>query len=143
MDGPLVICFGNLARGDDGVAHRVADLLEGRPGFAVVRAPLLDVTLAEQVAASPVVVFVDAERRTAPAVRTEPVAPDAVDPTCAHGLTPAALVGLAETLFDASPHALIVSVAAPEMGHGTTLSETAEAASIEAASEIERIVAGD
>ena len=144
MGEPLVICYGNVARGDDGVAHRVADLLERRgPSPTVVRAPLLDVSLAEEVAGASPVVLVDAERRETPPVRTVDVIPEPVDPTCAHGLTPGTLMGLVAALYGVTPSAHLVTVAAPEMGHSLELSETAETASAEAVSEIVRIVGSD
>lgn len=137
MSPPLVICYGNVARGDDGVAHRVAGLLGGHPELRVLAVPLLDVGLAAEVAAAPLVVFVDAQRRDAPAVLTTPVEPAPAEPASPHAFTPGALTGLAASLYGAAPvDRFLVSVAAPEMGHGEGLSPTAEAASHEAASEV-------
>jgi hydrogenase maturation protease len=139
----LVICVGNLARGDDGVARRVADLLASRlpDDVTVISSPQLDVAMAEDVAAATRVIFVDAERRTAPPVATAPVAPD-LSGLDVHSVSAGALVALAEQLFGRKPEALLVSVAGPKMGHGEGLSKTAEAASVEAASVVERLVSG-
>lgn len=141
MRHPLVICIGNRARGDDGAGRRVAELLEseGLPDVSVVSTPQLDVVMAEQVARASSVVFVDAERRDAPPVRTEALTPDTAH-TNAHAIDPAGLLALADTLYDAQPHATLVSVAGPEMGHAEGLSDTAEAASLEAASVVQSLV---
>jgi hydrogenase maturation protease len=127
--------MGNKARGDDGAGRRVAELIEDQLAGDVVliSTPQLDVVMAEQVAAASAVVFVDAERRSAPAVRVDELVADTAH-TNAHAIDPAGLLALAETLYGATPQASIVSVAGPEMGHGEGLSETAEAASREAAS---------
>lgn len=139
MGLPLVICYGNLARGDDGVAHRVAGALAGQPGMRVLALPLLDVSLAEDLAAAPLVVFVDAERRDTPLVRVESLTARPDDSASVHGLTPRGLLALTGALFGRSPEAHLVVLAAPEMGHGETLSGTAEAASGEAASVVSRL----
>lgn len=139
MDLPLVICVGNLARGDDGAAHRVAELLADAPA-RVLAAPQLTVEMAEDVAAAAMAVFVDAERRASPPVLVAEVAPSHVTPASAHALDPGGLVALVEALFGPAPRALLVTVAAPEMGHREGLSGTAEAASVEAASAIRALL---
>lgn len=142
MAGPLIICIGNVARGDDGVAHRVAELLEASKGLSserVLRAVDLDIVMAEQVARADVVVIVDAVRREDPAVSTEPLRPGPSRPT-GHGIDPPGLLTLARELYGAEPTSWLVAVAAPNMAHGDGLSETAEAASIEAASVVMSLI---
>lgn len=137
-----MLCIGNKARGDDGVARRVAELLEGRigPDVTMVSQPQLDVVLAEDVAAADAVIFVDAERRAAPPVAVSELTPSASG-SSAHSLDPSGLLALSQALYERAAPARLVSVAAPDMGHADGLSETAEAASREAASEILRMVA--
>lgn len=129
-----MICMGNEARGDDGIAHRVADLLEPRlpAGVRLLRVRQLDVVHAEQVAQADRVVLVDAERREEPPVRVTAVAPGP-PPHGAHALAPASLVGLAGALYGRAPHAVLVSVAAPLMGHSDELSPVATATAARAA----------
>jgi len=134
MEPTLILCIGNKARGDDGAARYVAELLQGRlPDTAsLVSTPQLDIVMAEDVAASARVIFVDAARRELPAVHVAPQRPG-TSGTHAHAVDPAGLLSLAETLYNATPPALLVSIAGPEMGHDEGLSETAKAASEEAA----------
>ncbi len=136
METPLVICYGNVSRGDDGAAHRVAEVLLHTAGVRVVPVPLLDVALAEEVSSSKVAIFVDAERRAHPPVRVTRVVEAPLDAASVHSLTPAGLLSLARALYGSAPVAHLVTIAAPEMGHGEGLSVTAEAASREAASVI-------
>lgn len=136
MAPPLVICVGNPARGDDGVAHRVAALLEGRDDLDVVALSQLDVTLAEDVAAREVAIVVDAARRAFPAVSVERVEASAVRTSSGHELDCGMLLALAEDLYGGRPELWLVGVAAPEMEHSWELSDTAEAASVEAASAV-------
>ncbi len=134
MEPTLILCIGNKARGDDGAARHVAELLEDRlpDGAVLVSTPQLDIVMAEDVAAAARVLFVDAARRDTPAVHVGPQHASAVG-THAHAVDPAGLLSLADTLYDARPPALLVSVAGPEMGHEEGLSAVAKAASEEAA----------
>jgi hydrogenase maturation protease len=135
MTRALIICIGNIARDDDGVAHRVAaQLLTGESigGARVLTAVGLDVAMAADVAACDLLLVVDAERRATPAVEVR----DITRGTAAHSghaIDAPGLLAVTSALYETAPRALLVSVAAPEMGHGETLSDVAEAASIEAA----------
>jgi hydrogenase maturation protease len=134
MRHTLVICIGNKARGDDGVARDVAERLEGRlpSGVELISAPQLDVVVAEDVSRADAVVFADAERRADPAVQVAELSPDPAGSNV-HALDPAGLLALAERLYGRVPEARLISIAAPEMGHGEGLSETARAAAEAAA----------
>lgn len=145
MDTTLIIAIGNVARGDDGVAHAVAELLaddDRLPASArIVTATGLDVAMAADVAAVARVVLVDAERRATPAVRTESLSPGPPSGPTGHAIDSPALLALAEALYGSAPPATLVSVAAPEMGHDEGLSATAETASREAASVVIALLA--
>jgi len=136
----LVICIGNVARGDDGVAHTVALTVRERVRTSegshveIVTATGLDIAMAADVATAERLVLVDAERRDAPPVTTAPILPGPPGGPTGHAIDAPALLSLAAALYGAAPPATLVSVAAPEMGHAEGLSATAEAASIEAAS---------
>ncbi len=140
MGKALVICIGNLARGDDGVAHRVGDLL-GDLDARIVRAAQLDVVMAEDVSRAGALIIVDAQRRESPPVTVTRVAPTPLGVgSTSHGLDVGGLLTLSRTLYASAPDLVhLVTVAAPEMGHDDTLSETAEAASVEAASVVRRL----
>jgi hydrogenase maturation protease len=142
MPGALIICVGNTMRGDDGAAHRVAELLTERGcSNAVTVVAQLDVAMAADVADRDLVVIVDAERRESPPVHVSEVGagPGA---SMGHSLDPEGLLGLSLTLYGHAPRCLLVSVAAPAMSHGEGLSRTAMAACEQAAIEVERLVQG-
>jgi len=135
----LIICVGNEARGDDGVAHRVARLLTRADGGAelpqgvrLLSGSGLDFAMAEDVAACDLLVVVDAERREAPAVEVRKLSAGTAKHS-GHAIDASGLLALAQALYGATPGALLVSVAAPEMSHSDVLSDTARAASEEAA----------
>ncbi len=138
----LVICIGNKARGDDGVARLVAELLEDvlPQTCGLISEPQLDIVMAEDLADAELVVFVDAERREWPEVKVAEVEPT-VASSHAHAVDPGGLLALAQTLYAAHPNTLLVSVAGPDMDHGEGLSETARAASLEAARTVLDLVA--
>jgi hydrogenase maturation protease len=134
----LIVAIGNVARGDDGAAHRVAALLveAGLPEDAhLVTAVGLDVAMAADVAQAARLIVVDAERRSEPAVAVSAIEAGTAAHS-GHSIDAPGLLAVAYALYAATPPATLVSVAAPEMGHGEGLSATAEAASQEAASVI-------
>jgi len=146
MDTSLVICVGNVARGDDGVAHRVARLLDdaGLPdGTVLLTAVDLDVAMAEDVAAASRLVIVDAMRRAEPAVTTSPLTPGPATRPTGHAIDAASLLGIAQALYGEAPRATLVTVAAPSMAHTEQLSECATAASDEAAVVVRMLLAED
>lgn len=141
METTFIVCIGNKARGDDGVARRVAELLEGRlpAHVGLLSAPQLDIVLAERVAQAERVVFIDAERRAEPPAMWARLEPSAARSN-AHALDPAGLLALVEVLYDAKPDALLLSLAAPEMGHEEGLSPVAEESALSGVLEIERLI---
>lgn len=138
----LVICIGNKARGDDGAARLVAELLEDDLPLTcgLISEPQLDVVMAEDLADAGLVIFVDAERREWPEVRVDELEPT-VAATHAHAIDPGGLLALAQTLYDAQPYALMVSIAGPEMDHDDSMSDTARTASLEAARTVLDLIA--
>jgi len=133
----LVICIGNKARGDDGVARRTAELLEGRlpDETRLISRPQLDIVMTDDLHRTDLVVFVDAERRDAPGVRIDELAcaADGIPAPDAHALTVISLLNLTAALYGDVPTARLVSIAAPQMPHAEGLSDTAKTASEEAA----------
>lgn len=139
MTHTLIICVGNVARGDDGAGHMVARLLAEKTELASLPAQArllsavgLDVAMAADVAECGLLIIVDAERRTSPAVEVRPLAPGTAAHS-GHAIDAPGLLAVTRALYDAAPRALVVSVAAPVMGHDERLSDVARAASQEAA----------
>lgn len=138
MTSDLIIAIGNVARGDDGVAHDVAARLLAHGVGAdarVLTAVGLDVAMAADVADAARLIVVDASRREAPAVEVSAIAPGTAAHS-GHAIDAPGLLAVTAALYGAAPNALLVSVAAPEMGHGEGLSAVAKAASAEAAETI-------
>ena len=144
MTRNLIIGIGNIARGDDGVGHDVARrlLAFGLPADTrVITAVGLDVAMSADVAESDRLLVLDAERRSAPAVEVRTIVPGTAAHS-GHGIDGPGLLAVTHALYDAAPAAFVISIAAPEMGHGETLSATAEAASSEAASVVLDLIRG-
>lgn len=139
----LVICIGNVARGDDGVAHRVAHLLQERvpEDVRLLVAPQLDVDMADEAADARRVIVVDAERRSEPPVTVRPVEA-APHGEYGHALEAGHLLDIAWALYSARPQMTLVTVAAPEMEHSETLSPAAERAAEEAVTVVLQLLAG-
>jgi len=138
MERPLVICIGNTARGDDGVAHLVAALLHDMPGLCarIEDAVDLDISMVTDIAEAQELIIVDAQRREAPLVSVTIMAPEPSGAPSGHGIDGPTLLALCGRLYDRIPETRLVSVAAPFMEHTTELSETAKAAAGEAAASI-------
>ena len=134
MDGarPLVICYGNPLRGDDGVGWRVADRLSGDPRMAgadVLCRHQLTPELAEDVSRAARVVLVDARRGGRPgAVETQPVEPAVSPAAWSHVLSPPALAAMSASLFGDAPPMVVVTIAGASFAHGERLSPAVEAA---------------
>ena len=135
MTGNLIIVVGDVTYGDDGVAQRVAELLEaqGLPADTrLIKVPALGASMAGELAETVRLVVVDAGEREAPAVTVETLAADpAVRP--GRPVDAAGLLEIAFVLYGVTPRSCRVSVAAPERHVGEGLSAEALAAAEEAA----------
>jgi Ni,Fe-hydrogenase maturation factor len=109
-------------------------------GARILTAIGLDIAMAEDVAAAEHVIVVDAERREHPAVDVREIREEGA-PAQAHSVDMPSLLWTARALYGRAPSAWLVTVAAPRMEHGSSLSSTAEAASLEAASAVEGLLA--
>lgn len=126
MARPLVVGYGNSLRRDDGVGWHAAALLAADPrlaGCEVRQEFQLLPELAADVADASLLVLVDAAVDTeAPAgtVRVGPVEPPGrrTEGFSSHHLTPQALLGLAAELYGGCPPAVLVEVAAGDVGEG-------------------------
>jgi hydrogenase maturation protease len=128
---PLVVCYGNPLRGDDGVGWRVADrLMADRrlAGVDVIRCHQLTPELAEDMSRAARVVLVDARLATTPgSVETLPVEPGPAG-AWSHALSPPAVVALAAELYGRVPPVSVVNVGADSFDAGEGLSPAVEAA---------------
>ena len=122
----LVLAIGNTLRGDDGVAAHVADVLGTRSGVEVRRVPQLTPELAEEVAATAAVVFVDADPRVHE-TRIERVVPAPQRSPFTHTVSTGELVLLAKQLYGFQGTAYVCHVPAEDFTESDSLSEVAEA----------------
>lgn len=125
--GVLVIGYGNSLRGDDGVGWHAVTSLTSDPRLAgahVLARHQLTPELAQDIGHAQLVVLVDACGAGAPGMvsvqRVEPGHPRA--PAWSHNLDPAALVGLTETLYGASPPVFLITITGTFFGYRDQLS---------------------
>ncbi|MBL9137984.1 MAG: hydrogenase maturation protease [Verrucomicrobiales bacterium] len=121
----LVVGYGSLLHGDDGVGPWIADLVERLewPGVRCRALTQLTPDLASDLAQAKAVVFVDASIRvSAGHVQVgslDPGAPETVD---SHRCTPKTLLFLARELFGHAPRGWMISVGASVFELGQPIS---------------------
>ncbi|MGD0390576.1 MAG: hydrogenase maturation protease [Tepidisphaeraceae bacterium] len=127
-DAPvLVIGYGNVLRGDDGVgwaaARRLARRLPRRLASVLMVHQLLP-ELAEPISRAKRAIFIDADERLAPGqVCQKVVQPlDRADGTIGHHQSPGGLLRLARDLYGHAPEALVFSIGAADFDFRPTLS---------------------
>lgn len=130
LDGApaLLLACGNCLREDDGVGLRIAEAVEKQfsgSGLRVVASPQFTPEMAADLAATDLVIFVDACAGDDPgAIRVGPVAARE-DPPETHRLDPPALLAMAGSLCGHTPtHAFALTVGAGRFGFGTDISPT-------------------
>jgi hydrogenase maturation protease len=132
MSRALVIGYGNPLRGDDQVGWQVADRVSQaieEKSARVLTLHQLTPELAEPISEAELVIFVDASLDGQPGTwRCEAVARDTMTSTAfAHHCTPGALLGYAETIFNARPRSLLITVVAESFDCNDQLTRSAEA----------------
>ena len=122
----LCIAIGNSLRGDDGVAHRVAERMEARDEVVACGVFQLTPEIAPEMARAETVVFIDADIDAREAA-IEPVTTAGVrGAPLAHSMTPCEIVCLAERLYGFAGQAYLCRIPV-ESFDGEGLSDTAEA----------------
>ena len=127
-DAPvLVIGYGNVLRGDDGVgwaaARRLARRLPRRLASVLMVHQLLP-ELAEPISRAQRAIFIDADHRLAPGeVCQTAIGPlDQAGGTIGHHQSPGGLLRLARDLYGRAPAALVFSIGAANFGFRPALS---------------------
>lgn len=113
-----LIGYGNPGRCDDGLGQAFAMRIAGRElsGVTVSTDYQLSVDHALLVAQAEQVVFVDALMHSDAPFRFASVVPATAHDLTSHSLSPAAVLALSATLFDASPEAFVLGIAGTEFG---------------------------
>jgi len=130
----LILACGNTLRGDDGVAWRIASLLEEDQqydGIDITCTQQLLPEHAELVSASDQVIFLDCSALTAAGtVTSTPVEPaESLPSLFTHNLDPAALLRLALDLYGRAPsRAVLITVGAHSVDLNEELSAPVAAA---------------
>jgi hydrogenase maturation protease len=154
MQPTLIIGYGNFDRQDDGVAWHVLAEIARRLGCAVPFSPeeefplndgapdfifelQLMPELADTIAQYERVCFVDAHTGAVPQdVNVSEIAAEFQASPLTHHLTPQSLLTFAQTLYDARPEAMLVSVRGYQFGFERTLSPLTAQLAQEAAGKI-------
>lgn len=139
----LVIGYGNLDRGDDGVAYHVVNALRQRLGQRLlsedetgleelggqtdsVLLTQLVPELVHTMANYQQVIFVDAHvQEGVPELYCAPVSPEGAPSSFSHHMTPAVLLALLRTILHAEPKGHIVSIRGYDFGFHRLLSDAA------------------
>lgn len=143
----LVIGYGNPLRGDDGVGCVIAEELARRISdpeskVQVVACHQLNPELAEPIAETRAVIFIDASLELKPGeVRVSAVAADRFSPAFAHSMKPSALLATASELFGQAPPAKSVGIGVASMDAGMTLTPQVRSAVSKAVAAVEREIA--
>jgi hydrogenase maturation protease len=158
MQPTLIIGYGNFDRQDDGVAWHVLAEIARRLGCAVPFSPeeefplndgapdfifelQLMPELADTIAQYERVCFVDAHTGAVPQdVNVSEIAAEFQASPLTHHLTPQSLLTFAQTLYDARPEAMLVSVRGYQFGFERTLSPLTAQLAQEAADAITKWV---
>jgi hydrogenase maturation protease len=129
----LVLGYGNLMRGDDGLGYRLAERLAGQVDGKSARIRALHQLAPEltlELAASDIerVLFMDARRGQPEIFRMGKIEPQAGVGRCGHQLSPALLLGMTAELYGRRPRAWLLTLPAADLGFGMRLSEVAQSA---------------
>ncbi len=149
MGGVLILACGNPLRGDDAVAWRIAESLQGLVACSdaeIVCSQQLAPEMAESVSRAECVIFVDASAAAPPGcVSLVPIAADKDCPaSLTHQLNPAAILALSNALYGKSPtRAVLLTVGGERFELSEGLSPAVSQAVPEAVERIEGLLARD
>jgi hydrogenase maturation protease len=121
----LLIAIGNPLRRDDGVGHRVIDLLGQMPAIRTLRALQLSPEIAAEFASAGDVVFIDADVQPGES-RLEEVSCGGARMRLGHSTGAAEVVAFARMLFGFQGGAYVCRVPGADFGSGEGLSPEAE-----------------
>ncbi len=113
-----LIGYGNPGRGDDGLGPSFAARIAARdlPGLVVSTDYQLTVDHALTIASAAGVVFVDAIIKSELPFRFNAIEPATTDSMSSHSLSPASVLALADTLYDARQEAYVLGIGGAEFG---------------------------
>jgi hydrogenase maturation protease len=138
----VCIAIGNPLRGDDGVAHRVLELLGPRDGVLHRSVHQLTPDLALEISIARKVIFIDADPLCA-CPRVDPLPPNEFrrPSPLAHTMTAAEVVSLAHHLYGFAGAAFLCRVPAANFDGGEKLTLMAESGARSTAESLEKLLA--
>lgn len=141
----LIIGYGNTLRGDDGVGVRVAEIIEGKnyPNTRVISVHQLTPELAEDIAGSDLVIFVDAVFSDRPEIQIETLESSGDWKNLGHAENPSSLLAFTRSIYQKTPIARGVYIPAVNCEFGEELSEVTRKGMEEAIGAIEKIIRSD
>jgi hydrogenase maturation protease len=112
--GFLVIGYGNMLRGDDGVGPRVAEAVAALnlPGVRTLVCQMLTPELADQISQARVAIFVDAAVDAPKEVQLRKLEPNDSSQLMAHAADPRTMLALARDVFGHAPAAWWLTIPA-------------------------------
>jgi len=123
----LLLAVGNPLRRDDGVAHRVVQLLGTLEGIQIHSCIQLTPEVAEDIAGASAVVFIDADVNPgAPALEALTPEQDSANPL-SHSVSPSTLVELARRLYGFHGSAYLCRIPGADFSEGEGLTPETEA----------------
>ncbi len=131
----ILIAIGNPLRRDDGVAHRVVELLGAHPKYDTRCCLQLAPELAAEIAAYHTVVFLDADAGVSQ-IRWDEVAAPIESAPLSHAATASDVIAIARELFGFSGQAWTCRLPVCDFSHGEGLSALAEAQARRCASQL-------
>jgi hydrogenase maturation protease len=137
----LVIGYGNTLRSDDGVGRRVVEALAALnlTGVRTLACDLLTPELADPIAKTDAVVFVDAAVDAPRKVQLRALEPAASSQIMAHAADPRTMLALARDVFGHAPRAWWLTIPIENMGVGEPLSALAQRGLERAVEEVKKI----
>lgn len=137
----LVIGYGNILRGDDGVGPRVVEAVAsmGLPGVHTLICQQLSPEHADPISQAGAVVFVDAAMDAPNEVQLRPLEPNESSQIMSHAADPCTLLALARDVFGHAPRAWWLTIPAVTSDFSETLSPVAQRGSTEAVEKIQSL----
>jgi hydrogenase maturation protease len=133
----LVVAIGNRLRADDGVAHRVADLLTG---VTLRRVHQLTPEIAADMQEADTVIFLDADPKAAGPSLERIDGSVETSGSLSHSMTPEILVAMAVRLYGFHGEAWICRLYARDFSPSTEISDEAAAQLEKAAQLVQRLL---
>lgn len=128
----LIIGYGNVLRGDDGVGPHIAQRLEGTLSSETVQLVAchqLTPELVEPISRAQQVIFIDATEDGKPGeIHCQEIQPEVTPGAFTHNVSPVTLLAASRALYGVSPKGFTLSITGAHFEYGEGLSPSVEKA---------------